>query len=78
MQNNPLMQIMAAARSGGNPAAIMQQLARSDPRMAQAMQMMQGKNPQQIQQMAINVAKERGINIDDVARSLGINHPGGR
>lgn len=78
MQNNPLMQIMAAARSGGNPAAIMQQLARRDPRMAQAMQMMQGKNQQQLQQMAINVAKERGINIEDVARSLGISHPGGR
>lgn len=78
MQNNPLMQIMAAARSGGNPEAIMQQLARSDPRMAQAVQMMQGKNQQQLQQMAINVAKERGINIKDVAQSLGINLTGGR
>lgn len=78
MQNNPLMQIMAAARSGGNPKAIMQQLARSDPRMAQAVQMMQGKNQQQLQQMAINVAKERGINIKDVAQSLGIKLTGGR
>ena len=51
---------------------LMQQMAMQDPRIAQAQQMMQGKSPQQLRQMAENMARERGTDLQSVARSLGI------
>lgn len=78
MQNNPMMQIMAAINSGRNPEVLLQQMARTDPRVAQAVRMINGRSPQQLREMAENMAKERGVNIEDVARSLGISAPGGR
>lgn len=72
MTNNPIMTLVNAMKSGGNPNAMLQQMAGSDPRIGQAMQMMQGKSPQQLRSMAENMARERGINIADLARGLGI------
>lgn len=70
--NNPVMMLLNAARNGGNPMQLMQQMAMQDPRIAQAQQMMQGKTPQQLRQMAENMARERGTTVQDVARGLGI------
>lgn len=72
MMNNPIMALVNAARSGGNPMQLMQQMAMQDPRIAQAQQMMQGKSPQQLRTMAENMARERGTTVQDVARGLGI------
>lgn len=70
--NNPIMALVNAARSGGNPMQLMQQMAMQDPRIAQAQQMIQGKSPQQLRTMAENMARERGTTVQDVARGLGI------
>lgn len=75
MQNNPAFQLAIAMRQGKNLNVILQQMAMSDPRVAQAMQMIHAKTPQQLQEMTKNLAKERGVNIEDVARSLGISFP---
>ena len=72
MMNNPVMMLLNAARNGGNPMQLMQQMAMQDPRIAQAQQMIQGKSPQQLRQMAENMARERGTDLQSVARSLGI------
>lgn len=76
--NNPMALLMGAMRSGKNPAALLQQMAGSDPQIRQVMQMLQGKNSAQLQEMARNMAKERGVNIEDVARSLDIQIPSNR
>lgn len=76
--NNPLMAIMQAARSGGNPMALLQNMARTNPQAAQAMKLIEGKNPQQLQQIATNMAKERGVSVNDIARQLGISLPSER
>ena len=52
---------------------LLQQMAGQNPQAAQAMRLIQGKNPQQLQQIAENMAKERGISIDDLARQLGVH-----
>ena len=70
--NNPVMILLNAARNGGNPMQLMQQMAMQDPRIAQAQQMIQGKSPQQLRQMVENMARERGTDLQSVARSLGI------
>lgn len=73
--NNPLMAMLNTLRSGGNPMALIQQMAMQSPEMRQFMQMVQGKSTAQLKQMAENMAKERGVSINDVARQLGITIP---
>ena len=74
MQNNPIMMLVQAMNGGGNPMALIQQMAGQNPQIAQAYQLMQGKNPQQLQMMAQNMARERGIDINQMIRQLGINN----
>lgn len=78
MPNNPMAMLMNAVRGGGNPTALIEQMAVSNPQMKQAMDMMKGKNPQQLRAMAENMAAERGVSINDVARQLGIVVPSNR
>lgn len=76
--NNPLNLMMNILRRGGNPMSIAQQMANSNPQMRQFYNMVNGKSPAQLKQMAENMARERGVNINDVARQLGITVPSDR
>lgn len=75
LMNNPLTMMMSAIQSGGNPMVIAQQLAQTNPQVRQAMHMINGKSPAQLKQMAENMARERGVSLNDVARQLGITLP---
>ena len=55
--------------------ALMQQMAGQNPQLAQAMRMIHGKNPQQLRQMAINMAKEKGVTVQQVAQQYGLKLP---
>lgn len=72
--NNPVMLLVQEMNNGGNPMQLIQQMAGQNPQIAQAFQLMHGKSPQQLQQMAQNMAKERGIDINQMLRDLGINN----
>lgn len=78
MTTNPLNMMVNAMRGGANPMALIQQMAGQNPQMRQFMQMVNGKSPAQLRQMAENVAKERGVSLNDVARQLGITIPSDR
>lgn len=78
LTNNPLNMMMAALRRGGNPMTIAQQMASTNPQMRQFYNMVNGKSPAELKQMAENMAKERGVSINDVARQLGITVPSDR
>lgn len=69
--NNPMIALVNAAKNGGNPVQMLQQMAGQDPQVRQVMQMIQGKNPQQLRQMAENMARERGTNVEAVIKQLG-------
>lgn len=71
--NNPVMALVQAMQQGRNPMALMQTMAQQNPQVAQALQMVQGRSPQQLQQMAQNMAKERGIDLNQLLRQMGIN-----
>ena len=75
MMNNPLLMAVQMLNAGQNPALFIQQAATRNPRIAQAMQMMRGKSPQQIEQIARNMARERGIDINALAQQLGVSLP---
>ena len=70
--NNPVMALVQAMQQGRNPMALMQTMAQQNPQVAQTLQMMQGKSPQQLQQMAQNMARERGVDLNQMLRQMGI------
>lgn len=73
-QSNPVAMLVQIMNNGGNPMAAMQQMAMQNPQIAQAMTLMQGKSPQQLETMVRNMAGERGIDINEMIRQLGINN----
>lgn len=75
MANNPIMQMMGMLQNSKNPMAVMQKLAGQNPQLKQIMEMTQGKTPQQIQQMAENLAKQKGVNLQEFMQQMGINRP---
>lgn len=72
--NNPL----ALLTKGADPKRIVMQMATQDPRMRQITQLLGNRSPAQQRQFVLNMAKERGIDIDNLARSLGIQIPSER
>lgn len=70
--SNPLAMLIQAAQRGGNPKVMMRQMAMQDPKIAQALKLIDGKSPQQLQATAINMAKERGIDLNQLVQSLGL------
>lgn len=75
MMNNPMMAMLQMARNGGNPMQMLQQMAGQNPQAAQAMRLIQGKNPQQLRQIAENMAKERDVDLNQMAHQMGITLP---
>ena len=73
LMNNPVLALVQAMQQGQNPMALMQAMAHQNPQVAQALQMMQGKSPQQLQSMAQNMARERGVDLNQMLRQMGIN-----
>ena len=68
---NSFNDLVMMARQGGNPLPMMQQMAAQNPRMGAAMQLINGKNARQLQQTAMNIAKERGIDLNAYAAQMG-------
>lgn len=68
---NNFNSLLMTARQGGDPLPMIQQMAAQDPRMGAAMQLISGKNAQQLQQTAMNIAKERGIDLNAYAAQMG-------
>lgn len=71
---NPI-QIIQVIQGSGNPQQMMMQMARQNPGLNQAMQMANGKTPDQLRQMAVNMAQEKGIDLNALARQMGLKLP---
>lgn len=68
------MEILQAMQTS-NPMMFLQQHYGNTPAFQKASQMMQGKDDQQLQQVVMNLARQRGININQLmqmAQSLGL------
>lgn len=76
--NNPLGMMLNAIRQGGSPKTLLQQLAQQDPRAQQVLQILGNKPSRQQREIVQNMARERGVDIDNLARSLGIQIPSNR
>lgn len=71
MPMNPL-QAIQALQKGANPNQLMMQLAQNNPAVRQAMQMVNGKTPDQIRDMAQQMARQRGVDLNQLMQTLGI------
>ena len=65
-----IFQIMQMVQQAGNPMGVMQQLAGTNPLMSRAMQMGQGKSPEQMQTLVRNLAKQKGMNDEQLNQFL--------
>ncbi len=73
MMNNPLMKIISMARNGsGNPMQMLQQFAGQNPQMQQIMNMVNGKDQNQMNEMIANTAKEKGVDLKQLANQIGM------
>ena len=73
MGNNPIVQLINAARGGGNPDMLVQQLISHHPQREQIQQIIVGKSPDQLMQIAQNMCRERGTTMDQVLQQFGIS-----
>ncbi len=71
---DPISLLVSLVQNGGNPTALINQMAQQNPQVFQAMQMMRGKTSQQLESMARNMAADRGIDINEMMRQLGVNN----
>lgn len=77
MNNIPMnpMQLIQMIQRGGNPNQIIGQLIQQNPAVRQAAQFMNGKTPQQIQSEVQKMAAQRGVDLNQLAKQLGIQLP---
>lgn len=66
---NPMM-LMQMLQNSGNPMMMLQQMAQQNPMMGRAMQMGQGKNEMQLKNTVRNLAKQRGMNDEQLQQML--------
>ena len=77
MNNTPMnpMQVIQTLKSGGNPNQMMRTMIQNHPIVRHAAQMMNGKTPEEVRDMAYQLAAQRGIDLNQMARQLGIKLP---
>lgn len=72
MNSNPMVQVMNLMRNGDNPVTLLNQMTGNNPMVSSLMQSMQGKSPEALRQMAMNIAKERGVDLIQFAQQFGM------
>ena len=78
MMNNAMTALISAMRNGERPRNVVQRMAMQDPRAQMAARMMSGRSDRELEQIVRNMARERNIDIEDLARSMGVTIPSGR
>lgn len=66
---NP-MQLLGMIQQSNNPMAMIQQMAGQNPLMGRALQMGQGKSVEELQWIAKNLAKQRGMDSNQLNQFL--------
>jgi Flp pilus assembly protein TadD len=72
MMNNP-MQLLSMFRNSTNPMAILQQIANNNPQMRELITNLQGKTPLELENYARNIAKSKGVDLNQFLNQYGIS-----
>lgn len=71
---NP-MQLIQTLQSSGNPMQMLTGMAQTNPQIGQVLQMVNGKTPAEIQRMVYDTARQRGVDVNQLAQRLGVRLP---
>lgn len=72
---NPVVMLAQIMKSGGNPTKLLQNMMSKKPQVKGILDMVQSGNSQGLQEMAMNMSKQSGISIEDMANQLGLEMP---
>lgn len=72
-QTSPMQMIRDQFMRGMTPTAILERMA--GPQANQARQIINGKNPNQLREIAMNMAKQRGVDLNSLAQQMGVKIP---
>ena len=72
-QINPMQILANQFKNGMSPMAILNRM--NGPQVNQAKSLIGGKSEDQLRQIAMNMAKQRGIDLNNLAQQMGINLP---
>ena len=75
MTNFNVGQILQMAQRGVNPDRLAQQLIKQNPAIKHAAELMSGKSDDQIKQMVYSRAQQMGVDLNEMARQMGIKLP---
>lgn len=71
---NPI-QLIQMLQGSGNPMQMLMGMAQNNPALGQALQMVNGKTPAEMERMAYDMAKQRGVDLNQLAKQMGIKLP---
>ena len=74
-QIGTLQQVVHLIRKGGNPMELITAVAKQNPQAQQMLGTLQGKSDAELKAYAENMAKSYGVNLNDVAKQLGVTLP---
>lgn len=70
-----IIRLIRALKGGGNPMQTLMGMAPQNPVIGQAMQMVNGRTPGEMRQTVYDMAQQRGVDINQLAGSLGLRLP---
>lgn len=71
---NP-MQLIQMLQGSTNPMQMLMGMAQNNPALGQALQMVNGKTAAEMERMAYDMAKQRGVDLNQLAKQMGIRLP---
>lgn len=72
MQNNPIFQMINMMKNGGNPQQLVQQMMGQNKEFGNIVNSLNGKDQNQVNEMIANMAKEKGVNLKELAKNIGM------
>ena len=67
-----IQQLMQMLKMANDPTAVLRTLAGKNPAVARALEMTNGKTHEEIMEIANNLAKTQGTDIDSLRKTLGV------
>ena len=71
---NP-MQLIQMIQGGGNPMQMLAQASQQNPMVGQVLRMTNGRTPGEMRNMAQEMARQRGVDLNQLAESMGLKLP---
>ena len=69
------MQLVQVLQGSTNTVQVLMGMAQHHPALGQALQMVNGKTPAEMERMAYDMAKQRGVDLNQLAKQMGIRLP---